>query len=253
MHYIKIILKNTFIYRWSVFFATLSSVIGIAVWLLLWSFLYKDNVEMIDYMVKYTVISNVISLFYCKNITKQIGNKVATGDFVLDLIKPVNIFIMAWQMELANMITQLILRGIPVIVVFSYYLIRDSKYHNIVMCVVAVFLNHILFILMYSWIGFLAYMFVNVWPFQRLLDDSIRLLGGGVIPLMLLDEKLYFIANILPFRFLYSFPLGILLGNIEIQEIEKGFMVESVWIVIMIAFNYITYMKAVKKVVIQGG
>lgn len=253
MHYIKLIIKNDFTYRWSVFFSTLSSVIGIAVLLLLWMFLYKNDTVMVNYMVKYTILANIFSLFYCRNMAAKIGDKVSSGDFILDLIKPVNIFGMAWQMELAGIITQLVLRGIPVVTVYLYFLIQDRIYHNIFLCVISIIFSHILFVLMYSWLGFLAYIFINIWPFQRLLEDSIRLLGGGVIPLALLGNRLLWIANVLPFRFLYAFPLGIIIGNISNLEIIKGFLVEMIWIVILVTLNIITYKKAVKKAVVQGG
>lgn len=253
MTYIYITLKNNFVYKWSVIFSTLSSVMSVAVLILLWKYLYRNNEDMVNYMVKYTILSNIFSFLYCKGMASRIGDKVADGNFVFDLIKPMNIFIVSWQREIAELINNFLTRGIPVILVYSYFLIYKGDYYNILSCAISLLMSHILFVLMYSLLGFMAFVLINIWPFQRVLDDTIRILGGGIIPLSLLSGSLYQFASILPFRFLYSFPLEIVLGNIKQTEIINGFLIELIWIVILAILNYVIYLKALNKVVVQGG
>ena len=233
MQYIYITLKNNFAYRWPVLFSTLSSVISVAVLIFLWKYLYGNNPEMFDYMVRYTILSNIFSFFYCRGMASRIGGKVADGNFVFDLLKPINIFVMAWQREIAELISNFLIRGIPVILVYLFFLIRNGVYYNIFFCITSLLMSHVLFILMYSLLGFMSFVLINIWPFQRVLEDTIRLFGGGIIPLSLLTGKLYLIANILPFRLLYSFPLEIILGKVQIKQIYFNFMIEIIWIILL--------------------
>jgi ABC-2 type transport system permease protein len=78
------------VYRWSVLFSIIGSVLLIAINLMLWRFLYRGNPDATSYMVKYTIFSNIIAMFYSDRIADMIGEKVASGNFVLDVIKPVN-------------------------------------------------------------------------------------------------------------------------------------------------------------------
>ena len=61
------------------------------------------------------------------------------------------------------------------------------------------------------------------------------LLGGGVAPLELLPEPLQSIAYALPFRYMMSFPIEIMMGQLSTQEILAGLGAIAVWIVLLLA------------------
>jgi len=253
MHFFFITFKNSLVYRWSVLFSVIGSVLFIAINLMLWRFLYRDNPEMVTYMTKYTILSNIIAMFYARGIAYRIGNKVSSGAFVTDLIKPVNIFSMSWQMELAEICSGFLLKGLPVIIVYSPFLFMNSGYNNIPAVLISVILGHILILLIYSLIGFSAFILIEVWPFARLMDDTIRLLAGGFLPLAILPGFIRVAANILPFRFLYSFPLELLLGTADTGKILNNFAVLIIWIGVFILMNTAMYRLALRKAVVQGG
>lgn len=253
MYFFKITFKNSLVYRWSVLFSIIGSVIYIAINLLLWRYLYHDTSEMVSYISGYTIISSIIAMFYSNGISGRIGNKVANGDFVMDLVRPINIFFVSWQMEFAEICSTFLLRGIPVILIYSPYLIVDAKYYNVPFTIIAILLGHILFMLIYSLLGFSTFILIETWAFRRLVDDTIRLLAGGFIPLTVLPDFLGRVAYILPFRFLYSFPLELLLGTFDMNIIIENFFICTIWIFIFIGLNILMYRLALRKAVVQGG
>ncbi len=203
MKFFWITFKNTFAYRMASVLSVISSVLYIAINIMIWRYLFREQPEMIGYMTKYTIIANIIGMFYSNNIANRIGAKVAKGDFVMDLLKPVSILYMSWQMELAQICNRLLTEGIFTFLVFLPYLMKDNRYFNIGYVILAVVLGHILFMLIYSLVGFLTYVFIKVWPLERLVNDTIRLFAGIFIPLSLLPGFLKNVAYYLPFRFLY--------------------------------------------------
>jgi ABC-2 type transport system permease protein len=241
------------VYRWSVFFSIVESVLFIAINLMLWRFLYRHDADMISYMTKYTIISHIIAMFYARGIAGRIGDKVATGAFVTDLIRPINLFTMSWQMELAEICANFFMRGVPVILVYLPFLISNAGYVNILAVLLAVALGHILFLLLYSLLGFSAFILIEIWPFGRVIDDTIRLLGGGFIPLAILPAFLGDIAYALPFRFLYSFPLELFFGMADRSKLLGNFANLLIWIFIFGLLNILLYRQALKKAVVQGG
>ena len=253
MHFFKISVKNSMVYRWSVLFSILGSILYISISLMLWRFLYHDTPDMVSYMTKYTIVSNIIGMFYARGIAGRIGGKVSSGTFVTDLIRPINFFSMSWQMELADICTNFLLRGLPVILIFSPFLITNTGYYNIPAVLLAIILGHILFLLTYSLLGFSAFILIEIWPFGRLLDDTIRLLAGGFIPLAILPGFIRTIANALPFRFLYSFPLELLFGTADMSVLIENFAILTVWICVFAALNIVMYRFALRKAVVQGG
>ena len=63
------------VYRWSVLFSILGSVLYISISIMLWRFLYRDTPDMVSYMTKYTIVSNIIGMFYARGIAGRIGGK----------------------------------------------------------------------------------------------------------------------------------------------------------------------------------
>ena len=253
MHFFKISLKNSIVYRWSVLFSIIGSILYVAISLMLWRFLYRNDADMIAYMTKYTIVSNIISMFYARGISGRIGDKVATGAFATDLIRPVHLFTMAWQMELAGICANLLMRGLPVILVYLPFLIANAGYYNLFAVFLSVALGHMLFLLIYSLLGFSAFILIEIWPFRRLIDDTIRLLAGGFIPLAILPAFVGHIAHALPFRFLYSFPLELLFGKADMDKAFENFAVLIVWISVFGLLNALMYRQALKTAVVQGG
>lgn len=253
MYLFRISFKNSLVYRWSVIFSIVGSVLFISINLVLWGFLYKDDPKMVSYMTRYTIVSNIISLCYARGIAQRIGSKFASGDFVTDLIRPINLFTMSWEIELSSICSVFLTRGLPVILVYLPALIKNAGYYNIPLVLLAVVMGHVLCLLIYSFLGFSAFILIEIWPFTFLLDDTIRLLAGGFIPLRILPPFLGVIAYILPFRFLYSFPLELLFGNADMSNLAENFGLFLVWIAFFAVLNLAMYRAALKKAVVQGG
>lgn len=83
MKFFAISLKNSMVYRWQIIFSIIGSVFFIAINILLWRFLYSGNDAMVTYMTQYTIVSNMIAMFYIKGISGRIGDKVATGAIIV--------------------------------------------------------------------------------------------------------------------------------------------------------------------------
>jgi ABC-2 type transport system permease protein len=234
-------------------FSIIGSVLAIAINVMLWRYLYGHQQDMLAYMTKYTIIANIISMLYPRGISGKIGNRVYDGSFIIDLMRPVNFFAMVWQQELADICSRFILRGVAVILVYAPLLIQNAGYYNIPQVCIAVVFGHVLFLLIYSLLGFSSFILIEIWPFGRFLDDTIRLLGGGFIPLAILPNGLRFIAEILPFKYVYSFPLKLLFNDLGERENLLNFAVLGIWIIIFSLLNLLMYRFALRKITVQGG
>ena len=85
---------------------------------------------------------------------------------------------------------------------------------------------------------FLSFYFYEIWPFKRLMNDTIRFFSGAFIPLSLFPKWLKGITDILPFRYLYSFPIEIILSRKENISLTNGFFSLLIWDVIMVGIVY---------------
>lgn len=217
----------------------------------LWKFLYKGNEEMTLYMIQYTVLSYIIGLFYTKEIAVSFGKKIRDGSLSIDLLRPLNIVVLSWQKEFAGIIANFLMQGFPTICFFMFYLCKIQLGWNTVLGCLAVILGHILYFLIFLLLGLCAIIATDIEFYNRILNDTIQLLAGGFIPLALFPETLRRIADRLPFRFLYSFPIELFLGKDKVEWIN--FAILFFWIIVFLVGTIILYNKLIKKIVVLGG
>lgn len=248
--------RSQFVYRGSVVSQIIGSVFRILLTMALWKYVYHYDHEMQKYMILYVIISNVISMFYSGSMGYEIGEKIADGSFAIELIRPVNFLWMNYWKMVGRICAGFVMRGVPVLVCFCPLVIMNRSYVSwkafpIFCC--AVLMGHILYELLYTLIGFIAFVCFEVWAFERLLEDTIRFLSGSFLPLALFPDWLKSVSVFLPFRFLFSFPIEILLGKIAAGEIWTNMVIMILWILGAGGVLALVYKKAVNIFVVQGG
>ncbi len=60
------------------------------------------------------------------------------------------------------------------------------------------------------------------------------LLGGMLAPLDLFPPQVAEIARFLPFRYMLSFPVEIMLGRVGSEDLVTGFAVMGIWLVFLL-------------------
>lgn len=103
--------KSRITYRNSALFAMAGSIMEICIKLALWIYLYRNSREMTEYMIMYTVLSNVISLFYLNRIAQLIGDKITDGSITVDLMKPCSFLYANYMQCLGNLAADFLLKG----------------------------------------------------------------------------------------------------------------------------------------------
>ena len=210
---------------------------------------------MMNYMILYVIISNIIGMFYSERMCEQIGRKVANGSFALELIRPVNFIYLGYMRMVGNIVANIIMRGIPVILLFSPLIIINADmvhWEFIGLFAVVVMLGHFLYTILYALIGFMAFICFEVWTFQRLLRDTIRFLSGSFIPIALFPDWLEKVSRYMPFRYLYSLPIQILLGETT-DGVFASIGIMVLWIAVLLGVLALLYRRAVNAFVVQGG
>lgn len=249
-------LKKSFAYRSNVIFSIIGSVISILISIALWTFVFNHDQEKISYMTSYVILANVVGYFYSGTISESIAKKVSSGEFALDLLKPKSFWGVQYQECLGSVCAGLILKSIPVLLFFFPFLTKNMHAATGMTWLLAgcsVVLGHYLYVLIFSIIGFLAFTFIEIWPFNRLANDTIRFFSGSFIPISLFPGWLKNIADALPFKFLYSFPLEMLLGEMSIKHASMNLLYLMLWLFILGGILFVVYRGALRKCTVQGG
>jgi ABC-2 type transport system permease protein len=77
--------------------------------------------------------------------------------------------------------------------------------------------------------------------------------SGRVAPLSVLPEWALNIANVLPFQWMFAFPLELLLGRLSPQEAMYGFLMQGLWLAGTAIVVHVVWRSAVKQYTAVGG
>lgn len=252
MKYISLSFKSATTYKSSTLFSTIGVFVFIMVQITLWKYLFTGNESKINYMTSYVVFSSLITILYTKDMYNLISQKVIKGDFVLELIKPINFIVSSYFKCVGILLTRLIFRGLPLLI-FIPFVYKNVSLENLGAALLAVILGHYIFVILYSIVGLSTFVLIESWAFQRLLDDTIRFISGSVIPLSIFPDYLQTLSRFLPFQYLYYFPLTLLLGDLDKAEAISGFVVSAIWAIFLTICLFLFYKKSIKRIVVQGG
>ena len=80
------------------------------------------------------------------------------------------------------------------------------------------------------WLALLAFWATQANALLGIQDALIFLLAGQVAPIALLPGPLGILAHLLPFRYMISFPIEILLGHLNTADVLIGFAYQIGWL-----------------------
>lgn len=103
------------------------------------------------------------------------------------------------------------------------------------------------------WLALLAFWATRADSLLALQDTMIFLLGGHLAPYMLLPSKLQTLARILPFRYMSTFPIEVLIGQLNHQETLLGFAIQAGWTVVAILLYRWVWSRGVQRYEAVGG
>ena len=256
MSYFSISIKKILHYRWHNAFYIIGSLLSAVSVIFLWQYIYRANMEMRQYMTVYAILSKLISLLYSARYANCVADKVYKGTFAVDLLRPMHFLRLNFMEVTGEMAAEMIVRGIPIcIVLFSGYweLIRNIDPAYALLGMAAVFLAFLFYMMLFTVIGFLAFRFYEIWPFNRLMNDTIRFFSGSFIPIALFPAWMQTPVRLMPFQYLYSFPIEVILKGSGCENIGLNFAILIIWDVVIAAVMIFVYRRALFRCVVQGG
>lgn len=180
---------------------------------------------------------------------------VHSGAVGADLLKPISFFVYWLSRDLGRAIGELILRGMPTMVVFA--LIFDVVIPTTFVQWAVFGLSLVLsWLVMFSWhflINLAAFWTPNARGVARLAYAFVALLSGFVMPLRLFPDWFITLANLTPFPQMVNTSVEIYLGILKGSEMWFALGQQVMWAAILIGMGQIILQIGVRRLVIQGG
>lgn len=196
-------------------------------------------------------------LIYVWYKDNEILKMIRNGDIAYELCRPQNLYIMWFIRILASKVSAVLLRGIPLLIIASImpkpYRIIYPDISTILIFIIAMILSAFIVTSLIVIMYLLSVYMLDEKGIFTIFSTISDILSGQAIPLSLFPPLLSKICSYLPFAYISDFAFRIFCKHITGSAILNGFIIQIIWLVILISIGLILTKSILKKAVIQGG
>lgn len=224
-----------------------------------WKALFKSADSMdgvtVDTMLTYTVVSSMVSVLLTTNVEWRITDSIRKGTIAIDMMRPVNIFKVFFAENLGGVTALFFQNLLPIFIIGSLIIklpvpnsTKDAMLF-LVSLILAFLINWFLAVIFGMW----AFKIIEMSALIQVKKHLIRLLSGSIIPLWFFPEGLRSVLECLPFPYIYQMPISIYVGQYTMDSLQKGLLLQVLWVIILWALKTYLEKRVTKFVMIQGG
>lgn len=250
--------QNNLVYRLDFFSAVINTLVMIFVNVAIWKAIYEEEAVLggiqFRMLTTYIVLSLLTMTLFMMD-EYLIENKVRSGLISTDLLKPYNFRLSIFSYQVGTLLFRALLQMLPSLIICAF-LFRLLPPFNLVMAL-GFFASLILGYLVLYNINFIVWVssFWFYWTFSlvTIKDALLLVLTGAIVPLWFMPGWLYELIKLTPLDSIFYAPISIYLGRTPMDEIGWIILKQIVWIFILFGIGKLLWMRATKRLVIQGG
>lgn len=253
------IIRNSFktecIYKIQIYTKVLYTVLLYLIQMYIWKAV--DLKEASEHgMQLYVMLSSCISIFvaYDTNYIPYFGEKITSGELGMYFCKPIDLRLNLFCEYIGTCVFRFLFNVLPMIAIFAFINHGEVRitFINIVSFALSCIFSIILYFVLSMCIGMLSFWTLSIGNMHILLDSTITLFSGSIIPLWLIPEKLLLIYEALPFKYLYYYPISLGCGTAD-KPISSVILSQFGWCIVLSFISQVIYQRGCKKFQDFGG
>lgn len=208
-------------------------------------------------MIWYFAAVNFVWMFIFNHTDARISNGILSGDIAMYLVQPISLLKRELAQTLSDRFCSIIFEFIPCLIIFSCIFFPDfmSVFSSLKFIFLVILAFNMLFLLNFI-IGMTSFFIKSNLSLQALRGILISFTAGAFIPLEFFPDWLQNIFRLLPFQYLFYWPVQFFL-NKEITQNNLFFLkvicIEFGWIVALYVFTVLYWKAAIKRFCSVGG
>jgi len=208
-------------------------------------------------LVTYYIFVMFLQWIIFWNASGYVSQEIKEGEFsTRALLKPASYYWQKFAHEL-GWHTLSPLYGLTIIAVALFFLKSNLVFRfsplTFFFLVIAIFLGAVVCFSLSMCLGLLAFWLTETSQVNSLLWAGLLVLGGQGIPITFFPDMFRTVIYILPFRYVFSFPIEIFLGRLALEGILVAFVIQVLWIGTFVLLYNLLWKKGVQVYSAYGG
>ena len=234
----RIAIATQFQYRVANYFYMIGMVAEPVIYLVVWSTIARQQGgevggftpgQFAAYYIVWTLVRNMNIIFTPYGWEERIR----TGELSGMLLRPMHPihndlgFFAGWKFVV-------IVLWLPIAAVLSLLFQPDlqPRLVDVVVFAFAIWGAYLIRSVNYWIVGMVTFWTTRVGPIFQLVFTAELLLSGRLVPLSLMPDWAQRLADVLPFKWTFGFPIEALVGRLPVSELIGGLAMQALWIVI---------------------
>jgi len=172
----------------------------------------------------------------------EISDRIKDGTLAQSLLRPYSFMFEVFAKDIGQKANRLF-TAVPLVIVL-WLIINPVINLNLVyllLAIPAVLLGYLVNFYLDSSFGLLTNWMGEAGGLARTLEVIKWLAAGFMIPFVFMPESIRNILNILPFRYLFSFPLELFMSQLSQKSITYGYLILGIWcLILMLLFKWLS-------------
>ncbi len=263
-HVVGVGIQNTLVYRVNFLFRACFALIPLMATIYLWRAIFASNADSpqiagysLATMTSYYLLATIVdALTAVAEDDWQIAADIKDGRISQFLLKPIDYLAYRLCLFGAGRIIYTAVAALPValfIAVQRSHFLLPSDGLTLALFLGSTVLTALLQFLMSYTIALLAFWVLEVSTFIFILFAFEYIAGGHLFPLDILPSALAQALSYTPFPYQLYFPVSIYLGRITGDELWRGLLIQSFWVVALYGLARFAWHRGIRRYAAVGG
>lgn len=177
------------------------------------------------------------------------------GELVRYLLRPISYYLMKLYDEVPFRITQGIYGIIVLVFFFIFFRSLFSFHPTLSTIVMGMTISILAFFIIYTYkvcLGLLSFWFVDAFGFFQLMEVTMILFAGMVIPISIMSPQLAAFSNMTPFPYMMYYPITVFQGKLLMPEFIRIVGIQFIWLAIFSILYRVLWKKGIYKFTAVG-
>ena len=188
----------------------------------------------------------------------ELNEKIAAGSIAYDLCRPINLYAYYYTRDMAIRMVGSLMRAVPLLTIAvllpeGWGLSEPASFPALICALISLLLG-LFCVCALSAIGH-AFTLITLdgRGIEAMLNLLLTTFSGNLLPLTLFPESWQLVIRVLPYAQLLDVPARIYTGSQPLSGVPLLWLMQLLWIVILILFGLLLWKKNEKRLVLQGG
>ncbi|MBI5814438.1 MAG: ABC-2 family transporter protein [Nitrospinae bacterium] len=247
-------------YKFEYFIGVFNGLLYIFIFTSLWDTIYKaqpgagGGYFTRQGIITYAVFAMIIRVSMTME-DNEITSRVRSGAIAMDLIKPVNYFLMNLSECFGETVFHWFARVTPIVIisVVSFDVALPASAAGYAMAIFAWVLGYMILFTMNFAFSMLAFWFIETFSFQLMKYGLLTMFSGSIMPVDFFPEWSKPLIALMPFQYIFYAPAAIFTGHISGGRAIELMTLQMAWLAALSGVCALMWNAARRKLVTQGG